>query len=158
MRSRHPVALAAVAAMLLAAGGCGTVDITGARLQDNVGSTYLNMYVLQQRLLGRADPPVPLDSSVANCAKGGFGGGGRVGRPDPTTPDRGAGDDWVCQVRWLGPNGLIDTLTYDVRVQPAGCYTAQGPASVVGQQNMRAADGRTVPNPLYEFDGCLDIG
>jgi hypothetical protein len=25
----------------------------------------------------------------------------------------------------------------------------------VGQQNIRTPDGTTVPNPLYEFDGCF---
>jgi hypothetical protein len=28
----------------------------------------------------------------------------------------------------------------------------------VGQQTLRTQDGRTVVNPLYAFDGCLNTG
>jgi hypothetical protein len=39
-----------------------------------------------------------------------------------------------------------------------GCYTADGdgPADLNGQQMIVAADGATVTNPLWEFDGCFD--
>lgn len=137
--------LIALLALLPALAGCGASDITRARLQDDLGPTYRNMYVLQHRLLGQpADAPAQL--ATADCVKGG-----------PDTPDTGPGDDWTCQVYWPA-SGTLRTLSYEVQVKATGCYTAQGPAYDVGQQNLRTPDGRTVPNPLYAFDGCLDTG
>jgi hypothetical protein len=41
-------------------------------------------------------------------------------------------------------------------VQSNGCYKAEAPLSLVGQQTLRAADGRIVVNPLFTFYGCFD--
>jgi hypothetical protein len=133
------------AALAAGTAGCGTVDITRSKLQNDVGPTYRNMYVLQHRLLGQ-DTSTPPQLSAASCSKGG-----------PKTPDQGPGDDWTCQVYWP-VNGILRTLSYEVQVKATGCYTAQGPAYNVGQQNLPTADGRTVVNPLYAFDGCLNTG
>jgi hypothetical protein len=141
---RVAVGLVAAAAVVVLA-GCGPVDITRAKLQDDFGPTFRNMYVLQQKLLGHTPRSVPARVSRARCVKGGNG-----------TPDRGPGDNWTCLVDWPAADGHIEGLTYEVDVKPEGCYTAQGPATYVGQQTMRAADGRSVTNPLFEFDGCLD--
>jgi hypothetical protein len=137
-------ASAAVAAVAVLA-GCGPVDITRAKLQADFGPTFRNMYVLQQHLLGNTPLTVPARTSKASCSKGGTG-----------TADQGPGDNWVCLVDWPAPDGHIEGLGYEVSVKPEGCYTAQGPATYVGQQTMRAADGRSVPNPLFEFYGCLN--
>ncbi|GLY84994.1 hypothetical protein [Actinoallomurus iriomotensis] len=144
-RTRPLAALLTGAALLAASAGCGTVDITRAKLQDDVGPTYRNMYVLQHRLLGQ-DADAPAQLATADCAKGG-----------PETPDEGPGDDWTCQVYWP-VNGTLQTLSYEVQVKATGCYTAQGPAYNVGRQDLHDPDGRTVPNPLYAFDGCLNTG
>jgi hypothetical protein len=125
--------------------GCGPVDVTQAKLQADFGPTFRNMYVFQQQLLGHTPQTVPARVSKARCVKGGNG-----------TPDDGPGDNWTCLVDWPAADGHIEGLTYEVDVKPEGCYTAQGPATYVGQQTMRAADGRSVTNPLFEFDGCLD--
>lgn len=149
MRAKHrrlPLAAAGAAgAALLLTAGCGPVDVTRARLEAQVGPTFRNMYVLQQRLLGHTELAVPARTSVASCIKG-----------SASTPDQGPGD-WTCQVHWPAADGRLQTLSYDVKVQPVGCYTAQGPALLVGAQYLHAVDGRTVPNPLYEFDGCLRL-
>jgi hypothetical protein len=130
---------------LLAAAGCGPVDVTKTRLEAQVGPEFQNMYVLQQHLLGHTELVVPPRTSTATCLKG-----------STSTPDAGPGD-WTCQVHWPAPDGHLETLSYDVKVQPVGCYTAQGPALMIGAQYLHAFDGRTVPNPLYEFDGCLRL-
>ncbi|HWU22539.1 MAG TPA: hypothetical protein VN088_13485, partial [Nocardioides sp.] len=36
------------------------------------------------------------------------------------------------------------------------CFTVGAPSSLVGYQTITDASGRTVANPAYEFDGCLD--
>jgi hypothetical protein len=135
----------ALAALGFAA-GCGNGQITASRLQADVGPTFRNMYVLQQHWLGHDDPYTRGDTGTAVCTKGG-----------PNMPDVGPGDDWVCLVHWPSPSGITEPISYDVQVQAGGCYTADGPATTIGQQTMQAADGRTVPNPLYAFDGCIDI-
>jgi hypothetical protein len=140
-------ALALGAAVVLTAAGCGNAGITRAGLQADVGPTFLHMYRLQQQWEGHDDPFTTADTAVASCTKGG-----------PSTPDSGPGDDWVCVVHWPSPSGITEPISYDVRVQPGGCYTADGPATTIGQQTMQTSDGRTVPNPLYEFDGCLNVG
>jgi hypothetical protein len=142
---RYALGILAGTALLAGATGCGTVDITRSKLQNDVGPTFRNMYVLQHRLLGQ-DTAASAQLSAATCTKGG-----------PRTPDQGPGDDWTCQVYWP-VNNALQTLTYEVQVKATGCYTAQGPANDVGQQNLRTADGRTIVNPLYAFDGCLNTG
>ena len=136
-----------VGVTLLGLAGCGNGGITRASLQAGVGPTFRNMYLVQQRWLGHDDPYTTADTSVASCTKGG-----------PSTPDSGPGDDWVCVVHWPSPSGITEPISYDVRVQPDGCYTADGPATTIGQQTMQTAAGKTVPNPLYAFDGCLNVG
>lgn len=134
----------AAVATAIAASGCGRVDITQARLQNDLGPTFSHLYILQQDLLGQPRINPPAQASVVACTKG-----------SASVPDKGAGD-WTCRVNWPAPDGTVRTISYDVRVQPQGCYTAQGPPSIVGQQTLTAANGRTLPNPLYEFDGCFD--
>lgn len=142
-----PAAVSAVlsAAVLLGAAGCGPSAITRARVEHAVGPAYRNLYVLQQTAVhGSLDSEPP--DTWARCAKGG-----------PGTPDRGPGDDWVCLVHWPSGGGITRPISYELHVLPTGCYTAQGPAASVGQQQLEGADGRRHTNPLYEFDGCFDL-
>jgi hypothetical protein len=142
------VATAVATAVVATAGGCGSSSITGDVLENHFGPTFANMYVLQQRLLGRSDAVADTQMREAICTKGG-----------PDGVDEGPGHDWICQVYWpQAEAGRAPTVSYEVEVKPAGCYTAQGPATVVGQQTLQAADGRTVANPLFEFYGCLNLG
>jgi hypothetical protein len=140
-------AVAVIAAVLLTVSGCGSSGITSARLNRAVAPTFANLYVLQQSLRGRRVTAASLNSK-ADCARGG-----------PETADSGAGNDWACTVTWFntGPN-IAATASYQVHVQTNGCYTADGdgPADLNGQQLITAADGATVTNPLWEFDGCFD--
>ncbi|GAA4636971.1 hypothetical protein GCM10023196_088950 [Actinoallomurus vinaceus] len=138
---------AALAAVLLATTGCGSSGITRDRLNIAVAPTFANLYVLQQSLRGRTVTTASMHAKAA-CAKGG-----------PTTPDQGAGNDWTCTVTWfnVGP-AVPETASYQLHVQTNGCYSADGdgPADLNGQQMIVAADGATVTNPLWEFDGCFD--
>jgi hypothetical protein len=142
------------ACLLLA--GCGGQDITGAKLAANVGPTFRNMYRLQQRLLGDADRSTS-DNAWARCYKGGAVTPGATAIPNShANSGSGAGAGWTCLVHWPAPDGHTQTLGYDVSVKPDGCYTAQGPSGYVGQQTIRTPTGRTVTNPLFEFDGCFE--
>lgn len=147
LRRIVPVLLAA-AVVALGASGCGADPITARRVDTAVGPTFANLYVLQQAQRGRSVAASSLKSS-ATCTRGG-----------PSTPDRGPGDDWTCNVTWFvhGPD-IPAVASYAVHVQTSGCYTADGdgPADLNGRQTIEAADGDSVLNPLWEFDGCFDI-
>ena len=152
--TRNPVgrsesrALRRVLLLLAAVGvlaGCGTQGVTATTLSASVGPTFRNMYVLQQRLAGNASPYTTSDNAFAHCTRNG----------KSTKDSRGAGAGWTCLVHWPAPDGHTETLAYEVSVKPDGCYTAQGPSGLVGQQTLRTPDGRDVTNPLYEFDGCF---
>lgn len=144
-RARTTAAAAAVAALALTAAGCGDGDITAARLEAAVGPEFSNLYVRQQTVLHGEHNGVTPDA-WARCKKGG-----------PDTTDRGAGDDWVCVVRWPSGGGITRPISYEVEVKPNGCFVAQGPAGLVGQQRVVGADGERHTNPLYTFDGCFDV-
>jgi len=146
-----------LAGIALLATGCGTSGITGASLAANVGPTFRNMYRLQQRLLGDADQSTA-DNAWARCFRGGAVKPGATAVPGSTrNSGSGAGTGWTCLVHWPAPDGHTQTLGYELSVQPNGCYTAQGPSGYVGQQDIRTPEGKTVTNPLFEFDGCLTI-
>jgi hypothetical protein len=138
---------AAVVAVLLGTSGCGSSGVTKDRLNHAVAPTFANLYVLQQSLRGRKVGAASLNSK-ADCARG-----------DAQAADSGAGNDWMCTVTWFntGPDIAV-TASYQVHVQTNGCYTADGdgPADLNGQQMLTAADGATVTNPLWQFDGCFD--
>ncbi|MFC0042268.1 hypothetical protein [Actinomadura rayongensis] len=138
---------AVVAAAAVLATGCGTSGVTRARLNDAIAPTFAHLYVLQQSLRGRTVRAADLRAR-ADCGRGG-----------PDVADSGAGNDWACTITWFntGP-GVAVNASYQVHVQTNGCYTADGdgPADLNGQQTITAADGATVANPLWEFDGCFD--
>jgi ABC-2 type transport system permease protein len=46
-------------------------------------------------------------------------------------------------------------MTFDVSLRANGCYTAQGPPSIIGPLRIRDLRGRPFLNPLYAFDGCF---
>ena len=133
------------AVIVLLLGGC-TSPITADRLQASVAPTFAHLYVLQQ--VERGGPhlaPASIRSRAA-CARTG-----------PGTTEAGAGSDWVCTLHWLvsGPGTPVGT-DLDVSVQPDGCWTADGPPAAVGQQTLVLDDGRSVVNPLWQFNGCFD--
>jgi hypothetical protein len=45
---------------------------------------------------------------------------------------------------------------FDVNVRANGCYTAEGPPSVIGPATIRRPGRGFAPNPLSVFDGCFD--
>jgi len=72
-----------------------------------------------------------------------------------TTPQVGAGENWVCVEAFERPDGVAALADYDVSVRTDGCFVATGPTQLVGPAQMQAVDGRTIVNPLAEFDACF---
>ena len=143
MNNRYRVAaLTAATGLALLLAGCSGPAVTSSRLQDAVGLSFSRLYVLQQNELGHDVAP-PDATSV--CVRNG------------SAALSGAGS-WTCAVHFPYPDGHVEPLSFDVEVQPVGCYTAAGPPAAVGQQKMLSAAGTTITNPLFTFDGCFDTG
>ena len=155
MRSLLLAPVAVVAAVVLA--GCGTSTITSSSLDATVGPTFQKLYALQQQEKGTAGSDRRPDG-VAQCVRGPVATNVSAASTASAAPSyTGAGDDWSCVVNFPYPDGHIEPIVYDLAVQATGCFVASGPSSVVGPQTFADAGGRTVTNPLFEFDSCLDL-
>jgi len=147
--ARTTVLAAAAAALALLATGCSnSSNLTPGRLQASLGSTFANLYMLQQSEMG--NPPVRTASlhSDASCQKGGT----------VTVPQEGSGV-WLCEITYLpaGPQYPV-IAKYNVDVQTDGCYAADGdgPASVNGSPTITGPAYKQIINPLSLIDGCFD--
>ncbi len=142
--------ISAVVAVAFAAAltGCGDGAITDAKLQGSVGATFANLWVLQQTEQGHPHPAVATLHSHASCHRG-----------SPSEPAVGAASDWVCAVTWLvdGP-ATPATALYNLNVMTNGCYAAEGdgPASVNGSATLQTAAGKSMTNPLWQFNSCFN--
>lgn len=134
-------------ALLTIASNWGPAAVTSARLRAAITPEFNTLTLLQQRQLGRAVPPGAKLNILPICTRraGGTQGPG----------------DWVCTMDVFIPQaGAVPfqetPVTYDVSVQSNGCYKAESPPTLVGQQTMRDARGDTVVNPLYVIYGCFN--
>jgi ABC-2 type transport system permease protein len=142
------LAATAVVALLAAASSWGPPAVTAARLQAAIKPTFNSLTVLQQRLLGRHIPAGAKLNDFASCTR-------RSGS------HQGPGDDWICTMDMVvelnGPTPFsLTPVAFDVSVKANGCYKAEGPPTFVGQPEIRNAQGASVVNPLYAFDGCFN--
>jgi len=69
--------------------------------------------------------------------------------------DTGAGE-WMCRLRWLGPDRQTLRDTFDLVVTTDGCYTATAEGEQLGGPTLTARDGRVVRNLLRVFEGCFE--
>lgn len=139
--TRRIVALAVSGLAAAASAGCSSAtDVTSAKLDRDVATTYTNTARLQQAAEGHPTPAGRPPVS-ARCGRGGKLAG-----------STGAGKDWRCVITFTS-RGHTTASRYDVVARPTACYTATSPDFAA--QKIRAADGRAVDNPLYQFDGCL---
>jgi hypothetical protein len=141
---RIVLAAGAVAIGSVALTGCSASPVTSARLDASVGPAFARHYAVQQKQLGNTVYPTP--DGVAKCT-----------RNNKTHSTSGAGDDWACILNFPFADGHIQPITYDVSVQASGCYTANGPSQIVGQQQQVGSSGETMTNPLFAFDGCFEV-
>ena len=57
----------------------------------------------------------------------------------------------MCTVHFPYPDGHLVPLSFDVEVQPIGCYTATGPPAVVGQLTLTSPAGRFGDQPAVRL-------
>ncbi|TMK85168.1 MAG: hypothetical protein E6G44_07960 [Actinobacteria bacterium] len=141
---RGILVVAAAVGVLALASALDRTWITSDRLQRSIAPTFKNLVAVEQTMLGRPDKARSLNV-FAFCRRESVIRG----------PSKGSGDDWVCSLNVTGPRLGQISVSYGITVKPNGCYTAEGPASVVGPLHIRDAHRRTVINPLYVFDGCI---
>ena len=131
----------------IAGGGSQHSDITRARLERALPATFANLYAQQAALEGRHLAPASLEAK-AMCDKHG-----------PDVADLGPGGDWVCLMSWKDPQVPMPPEGYgkfELNVHSNACFTASGPTKITGYLEMTDVQGRTVTNPVFEFDGCFD--
>ncbi|MGA8113984.1 MAG: ABC transporter permease [Actinocatenispora sp.] len=134
-----------VVAVAIPATGTG---IQRAKLQDSLATAYAHLYRLQARDLHRPDVAEAQLRATASCDKGGL----RV-------LDEGPGNDWRCVVSWHLPDvDAVGYAIYQLDVTADGRYVADGdgPKEVNGYFQVRTPNG-DAPNPLWQFDGNVDL-
>jgi hypothetical protein len=141
---RLAAGIAAVAGAAALA-GCGSSDVTRARLEASIVPTFDNLYVQQAAILGRTGVTAASMHSHAWCDKGG-----------PKVADHGPGADWLCTIDFVDNSGTEQAGKFEIQVKSNSCYTAGGPSKIIGLQTITDAGGHDVTNPVFEFDGCFD--
>ena len=123
----------------------GSPDVTKARVEASLTPTFTNLYLKQQQLLGHPQVTAATMQSSTSCDRGG-----------PNVPDTGAGRDWICMITWTDDTGTQQAGKFELQVHSSSCWTAAGPAKIIGSFTVTDTTGREVTNPVSSFDGCFD--
>jgi ABC-2 type transport system permease protein len=134
-----------VIAVATPASGTG---IDRPKLESSLATAYAHLYRLQTRELHRPDVTEAQLRTTASCDKGGS-----------LVADHGPGNDWRCVVSWRLPGATaLGQAIYQLDVTPDGRYVADGdgPQVVNGFFQVHTTTG-DAPNPLWQFDGLVDL-
>ncbi|MGW5363876.1 ABC transporter permease [Actinopolymorpha pittospori] len=119
-----------------------------SKLEVSLATSYAHLYRLQTDELNRPEVTEAQVRATASCDKG----GSRV-------DDEGPGNDWRCVVSWHLPGvDTVGSAIYQLDVTADGRYVADGdgPKEVNGYFQVRTPYG-DAPNPLWQFDGNVDL-
>jgi ABC-2 type transport system permease protein len=135
--------------VVAAAAGATGSGIDAGKLQRSLATSFGNLYVVQSQELYHLKVSAPQLRTTASCTKAsGF------------VPQDGPGNDWRCTVNWHFPgvNHAAGQAIYQLDVSANGRYVADGdgPNEVNGYFVLRAPYG-DAPNPLWQFDGLVDL-
>ncbi|MGE5132951.1 MAG: ABC transporter permease [Gemmatimonadota bacterium] len=140
---------ALTAGVLAAATGATGSGIDQGKVQRSLAVTFAHLYRLQARELNHTDVTEAQLRATASCTKG----SGLV------APD-GPGNDWRCYVSWHLPDVTNATgqAIYQLDINANGRYVADGdgPNEVNGYFVVHTRYG-DAPNPLWQFDGLVDL-
>jgi ABC-2 type transport system permease protein len=140
--------LAVTAAVVAGVSPVGGTGLDRAAVETSLATAYGHLYRLQLRELHRPDTTEQQLQSLASCDKGGT-----------TVEDTGPGNDWRCTVSWHIPGATTaGSATYQLDVTADGRYVADGdgPQDVNGFFRVHTPTG-AAPNPLWQFDGYVDL-
>jgi ABC-2 type transport system permease protein len=135
----------AVIAVSTPATGSG---IDQGKVQRSLATVFGHLYRVQTQQLHRPDVTEAQLQTAATCTKG-----------DGLVANSGPGNGWRCVVTWHLPGvDAVGTATYQLDVNADGRYSADGdgPKEVNGYFVMRTPTG-DAPNPLWQFDGTVDL-
>ncbi len=141
-------ALTAVSVLVVTLALPTGTGIEQATLERSLATTYGHLYRLQTEELHRPAVTEAELQSTAACDKGGS-----------LVVDEGPGTDWRCVVTWHLPGTTaVGSAIYQLDVTAEGRYVADGdgPTEVNGFFQVRAPYG-DAPNPLWQFDGFVDL-
>jgi len=136
-----------VLAVALAAPGRGS-GVDRAELEGSLATSFGHLYRRQAQELNRPAVTEAQLQAGASCDKGGS-----------LVTDEGPGNDWRCVVTWHLPGATaVGSAVYQLDVTADGRYVADGdgPQEVNGFFLVRAPRG-DAPNPLWQFDGTVDL-
>ncbi|GAA2148827.1 ABC transporter permease [Kitasatospora kazusensis] len=140
--------LAVTAGALAVTTGAGGSGIGQAKVQRSVATAFAHLYRFQQAQMRRpAVSEAQLQTSAACDKSAGLGA------------QEGPGNDWRCTVTWTVPgyNSTAQAI-YQLDVGANGRYTADGDGPVeVNGYFLIVSGGQAVPNPLWQFDGNVDL-
>jgi len=140
--------LAATVGAVAAGASASGSGIDRRELEASVATAYAHLYRMQSRELHRPDVTEQQLRTGASCDKGGS-----------LVDDRGPGNDWRCVVTWHIPNATATgSAIYQLDVNADGRYVADGdgPQEVNGFFQVHTSAG-DAPNPLWQFDGLVDL-
>lgn len=129
-----------LAGALLVAGCSST--LTPDRLGPSVAEAFGGLYQAQQAQLGRTDVVRRDLRPLASCRRTG-------------TSSDGPGEDWNCVVQYVDSDTAA-VQSFEVRLKPDGCWTADGPPGTQPATLTDTQTGVMRTNPLAAYDGCLD--
>jgi hypothetical protein len=142
---KHVVGVLIALAIALGSTAFGSPDVTKARVEASLTPTFTNLYLVQQQLLGHPQVTGASVQPSTSCDRGG-----------PKVADTGAGRDWICMITFTDDTGTQQQGKFELQVHSNACWTASGPASLLGSFTITDTTGRDVPNPVNAFDGCFD--
>jgi ABC-2 type transport system permease protein len=137
------------AGVVAAATGATSSGIDASKLQRSLATSFAHLYRLQSQELNHTNITEAQMRTTASCTKG----GGLVAQNGP-------GNDWRCYVTWHipGVNDATAQAIYQLDVNANGRYVADGdgPNEVNGYFVVHTSYG-DAPNPLWQFDGLVDL-
>jgi ABC-2 type transport system permease protein len=140
--------LAVTVAVIEVATPASRSGIDKAKLDRSLATSFGHLYRMQTGELHRPGVTEAQLRAAASCDKGGS-----------LVEDQGAGNDWRCVVTWHLPGATATgSAIYQLDVTPDGRYVADGdgPQEVNGFFQVHTSTG-DAPNPLWQFDGAVDL-
>jgi ABC-2 type transport system permease protein len=128
--------------------GSGVSGITLDKIQTSMAVTFAHLYRYQQAEERHPDVTEAELKTSAVCSKS-----------EDLGPQEGPGNDWRCTVYWTVPGyAATGQAIYQLDVTANGRYIADGDGPVqVNGYFLIVTGGKTVNNPLWQFDGDVDL-
>jgi len=137
------------AAVVAAATGATGSGIDKPKLQRSLATSFAHLYRVQSQEVYHLNVTEAQLRVTASCTKG-----------SGLVADEGPGNDWRCVVYWHlpGVNDATGQAVYQLDVNANGRYVADGdgPNEVNGYFVVHTPYG-IAPNPLWQFDGLVDL-